>query len=476
LDFGLGTLAGWQGEGFAMVASNGKDPTKGNWVNSSDREAVKRKALLHRALVVPPGAGVIRFSACAIRAPDCPANENLDVLLLAQGKRVLPKEVRFESDWRRTAHLLPPKGGLAREYIWRISGYAGQTLRIVLIDDDDRPGCYVQCSGFQMVSADEFQAGEFTQFMVDLSDKHKLTPMARYDSPHFIALSNADEEYSKRRLANGELLYSLFADHFQRKGFDLKPPASKLMMAVFDSQAGYDAYLGAKQSPLIIGYYHLATNRFVVYDYGQNEAHLSRKSEAERQGQRIAPYLDRQRYLETVQRVARESRTDVNIRTVMHEVSHQLSWNCGLFNRGGDVPFWVAEGMACYCEPTTNGSWQGIGELNPDRLKFLASVWAGKGSLIPLQELIRRDDWLPPKCDERTTLLAYAQSWALFHMLMQEQPRAVPTYLKLIYPRTISDRRLDDFQQAFGTNLTALEGRHAKYIQDLVEQFGPAKR
>src|SRR5262249_15349742 len=191
---------------------------------------------------------------------------------------------------------------------------------------------------FQIERLDDFQGREFSRFMVGLAEKHQLAPMTRYDSRHFIALSNADEGYSERRLRDGELLYSFFFDHFRRQGFALRAPPARLMMAIFDSQAGYDAYLGRRQSPLIVGFYHIASNRFVVYDYGQNEVHLSRKSQAEQRGRRIDSQLDRQRYLESVQRLAQESRTDANIRTVMHEVSHQLSWNCGLFNRDADVP------------------------------------------------------------------------------------------------------------------------------------------
>src|SRR5262249_44019053 len=128
----------------------------------------------------------------------------------------------------------------------------------------------------------------------------------------------------------------------------LREPQAKLMVAMFDSQAGFNAYLGRKESPLIIGMYHTLSNRFVVYDYGQNELHLLMKSQAERLAQQINSHLDRQRFVGAVQRQAHDSRTGANISTVMHEVAHQLSFNCGMLNREGDVPFWLAEGLACY--------------------------------------------------------------------------------------------------------------------------------
>jgi len=50
-------------------------------------------------------------------------------------------------------------------------------------------------------------------------------------------------------------------------------------------------------------------------------------------------------------------------------------------------------------------------------------------------------------------LIGYAQSWALFRMLMEEQPRAMRQYFELIHPRRTPDHRLADFVEVFGTDL-----------------------
>jgi hypothetical protein len=476
LDFSAGTLAGWEGQGFAVVAATSANANQGTAVTSKDSDSKGRKALLHRAFLVPQGAGLIRFRASACRAKGYPANYSLDVLLLAAGKQIIPKQVRQGDNWKPAPVLLPPDEGRAREYIWCVDRFVGQSVRLVLIDEDDRPGCYIDCSGFEIVPQGELEVREFSDFMVHLAEKHKLGPMVRYDSPHFVALSNADEDFSEMRLRNCERLYDFFWDHFRRKGFALQAPSSKLMVAIFDSQTGFDAYVGHKGSSTIIGWYHLDTNRFVVYDYGQNEKHLSIKNQAVQSVRRIQSQIDRQRYLDAVNRLSSEARTDVNIQTIMHEVAHQLSWNCGLLNRAGAVPFWLAEGLACYCESTSNGSWQGIGEPSPERLRPLVAVVNNKGSFIPLRELVSRNDWMPPRCDDKTTSLAYAQSWALFHMLMRDRIQALRKYFKLVYPETACERQLADFQEAFGSDMGALERWHLESIKKLVQQHGRAFR
>src|SRR5262249_36134949 len=143
--------------------------------------------------------------------------------------------------------------------------------------------------------------------------------------------------------------------------------------------------------------------------------------------------------------------------TAMHETAHQLSFNCGLLNRNGDMPVWLCEGLACYCEATDKGGWQGIGEPNPARLNTLASVLGHNGTLIPLRSLVVEDDW---RQRTDTVLLGYSQSWGLFRMLMQERPAALRNYLALIWPRRTPEHRLTDFGQVFGPDLDRLEQRY----------------
>ena len=88
-------------------------------------------------------------------------------------------------------------------------------------------------------------------------------------------------------------------------------------------------------------------------------------------------------------RMLRDRRDDVNVSTVMHEVAHQLSFNGGLLNRHGDAPAWLVEGLAVYCEATSSGSWQGIGEPNPPR-----AAAALRGRRPGLRTLVEGDDWL----------------------------------------------------------------------------------
>jgi hypothetical protein len=146
-----------------------------------------------------------------------------------------------------------------------------------------------------------------------------------------------------------------------------------------------------------------------------------------------------------------------------------MSFNTGLLNRDGDQPLWLAEGLATYCEATEQGHWKGIGALNPDQLRSLAAGIRGELRLLPLRALLESDRWLRSRGGVRNAAVGYAQSWALFRMLMDEQPKALRRYCELIYPRQTAEQRLADFVQVFGADLAKLERRHRAYIKRVVE-------
>jgi hypothetical protein len=466
LDFASGTTAGWEGEGFYVTTGSWKGPGLACGVSSSDRDKPGRTALLHRTFVVPPGAGVLYCTAAAVRPKDCPPEgDSLDIALFAAGKRLISKEVRTAEGWQTVGRLQGLDKGRPREHVWDLSGLAGQTLRLALVDEDCRPGCHVWCGGFRIIPADVFQPREFSQFMLRLTRDQKLPAPVRFDTEHFTALSTADDDFTTMRLHNCEVIYDLFYQHFRHKGFVLQRPTTKLMVAIFDSPAWFEAYLGQKMPDGIVGIYSLKTNRLVVYDLGLNRAFVAAKRQAQQQGKGIGSDMDRIRYIETVNRQAHEFRAGANIATVMHEVAHQLSFNSGMLNRDADVGAWLAEGLACYCEATDNGAWQGIGEMNPERLQTLA---AAGGHHIPLRDLISSDEWLHK--DFQTALLGYAQSWALFKMLMEERPQALRAYLALIYGRRTAEPRFLDFCQVF-PDFKRLEVRYEEYMNELVEEY-----
>ncbi len=464
LDLSGGKVLPWQGDGGKVVMLG----TTRAFTTADDGTA--KKAILHRTFTVPPGAVAIEFEAAAYRPEGVAAAESLDVVLEAAKREIVPRQVKQGEKWLPSVALLGPNGRQLREYRWQLDAYVGKRVRIAVVDTDERAGCHVTTTGFRLVTRDDLEARTFTQDMRAIQEKHRLRTPTRYDSKHFMALSTAGIAHSEYRLENCETIYSLFFEHFRRRGFEARPPADKMMVAIFDTQDGLDAYLGQKIPSSVTGLYHPATNRLLVYDFGTNRAFTASVARATNEMKGGSSDLERERNQLALSRAVRDKRDDTNISTVMHEVAHQLSFNCGMLNRTGDVPVWLAEGLAVYCESTIKGAWQGIGEANPGRASVLRAASRGDASFIPLRDLVRNDDWIRKATRTEQIILGYSQSWALFRMLMDDRPRQFKAYLQLIHDRKTPEHRLTDFGTAFGSDLAKLEKRYRAYMRDLVRK------
>jgi hypothetical protein len=468
LAFETGRLTHWEGEGFYLTPLRGQGPSRAFAVCSSDSGKKGRTALLYRTFTVPGDAGMVRFSAAAVCPPGCAPTADLDVILEAAGRDYLPRQVHTSGGWKPSSHLLAlGTAGRPCEYQWDVSAYAGQPVRIAVIDRDTRPDCFVLCSGFRILVHEDSSGKEFAATMLKLTREHNLGPMERYDSKHFMAITNAVDEYTEERLSNCETIHALFFDHFRSKGFAIREPSAKMMVAVFDTEEGFEAYLGTRMPTSVTGIYHRVSNRLVVYDYATNRALKAMKRAGQEEANKIVGGLTRQRVLGSVNRQVREHREDANVGTIMHEVAHQLSFNCGLLNRDGDLAIWLAEGLATYCESTANGAWQGIGEPNPLRTSALTAAAKGQAPFLSLRDLIASDAWLRQASSTEGVLQGYGESWALFRMLMEERPQALRKYLTTIYPRRTPEHRLADFVESFG-DLAKFEAHYHAYVRQVV--------
>jgi hypothetical protein len=467
LDFSLGKFTHWHGEGFTLdqvVVSGHRQ------VVASSADGKGKKALLHRTFVLPENAHRIAFRAAAVRPAQVAAGPTLDVVLEAAKREFLPRQVRTERGWALAPALLPPEKGQLREYAWDVSGHAGRRVRIALVDGDDRPGCHVLCGPFRLVSNDEGHIALFAEHMRKLEKTHKLRRFSRSDSKHFVALSNAPGGYTDYRLYNCETIYADFFNHFRKRGFAVRPPAAKMMVAIFDTQKGFQAYVGTAMPSVVTGLYHTPSNRLVVYDFGTNRDYLAEKKRGDNVVRKGTTDLERQRLTVHLGRYFNDRRDDTNISTIMHEVAHQLSFNGGLLNRTGDAPAWLVEGLAVYCESTVKGAWQGIGEPNPQRAAVLEGPAGGRGSFLPLRALVQSDDWLRKARSTQQVVLGYSQSWGLFHWLIRERPAELRKYMALIHDRRAPDHRLADFASVFGGDLGKLEKRYFAYLRTLARR------
>jgi hypothetical protein len=134
-----------------------------------------------------------------------------------------------------------------------------------------------------------------------------------------------------------------------------------------------------------------------------------------------------------------------NIRTITHELAHQLAFNSGLQRRDATYPFWLTEGLATNFEADSPNS-VGLGREDSHYRQRLIEAKAG-GRLIPLERFVGMTDWTAGLGS--ATRDAYAQSWGLFHFLLQSHPGELKKYLAELSPLWLPQQNAESLRRRF---------------------------
>lgn len=241
-----------------------------------------------------------------------------------------------------------------------------------------------------------------------------LGPLRVTETEHYQGIGDAPDVFRKDALKLCEGLFDDYFKHFRGLGFAVKEPEGRLTVVVLADARGFRSFLGADPGEEVGGIYDLDTNRLVIFD---NRAAGN----------------------------ARGARA--NTVSLIHEATHQLTFNTGLLDREADVPLAIIEGLGIYGESRRPSGRPGIGARNLDRLPVLARAIQGEG-LMPLEELL--DD----KVFDNPALvqLAYAESWLLVYDLLHSRGRRprFRAYLDAIRRRRDPGHRLDDARRHLG--------------------------
>jgi hypothetical protein len=274
---------------------------------------------------------------------------------------------------------------------------------------------------------------------------------------HYLICYNTSPAYARWVGGLFEGLHKAFYNYWTRRGAELHEAQFPLVALVFDSQSAFAAHAHAELGEAVgslIGYYSLESNRMTMYDLTGIEA--------------SAGGNDRNAAAR-INRVLSQPGAERTVATIVHEATHQLAFNSGLSVRYADVPFWVSEGIAIYFETpdleSTKG-WRSIGAVNRYNLvnfrKYLARRPAGSLHLVLSDDKRFRDP--------ATSGDAYAEAWALNYFLLHTRSAAYVKYLQLLAEQKplvdiAPERRLKEFQQFFGNDMTALENDFLRYMR-----------
>lgn len=285
-------------------------------------------------------------------------------------------------------------------------------------------------------SADSFRPYSVSEFRAallrELGRGFEVTGTAHY----LVAHRQGQRDIWAQRF---EDLYRSFVHYWAVRGLTPRDPPFPLVAVVCRNRAEFDALSARNGLPMhagILGYYEFASNRIILYDMGVPSA----------------------------------SEWQSSASVLIHEATHQSAYNTGVQSRYTRPPTWVSEGLATMFEAPgvydSRNHTQQAARINRGRLDVFRKV-VPHHSVQLLQRIIVTDDLfaLDPA-------LAYAEAWALTFYLVETQPRKYAEYMTHIgacppFTRYTAEKRSEDFQTYFGTDLRMLEARLLRFIANL---------
>ncbi len=272
---------------------------------------------------------------------------------------------------------------------------------------------------------------------------------------HYVICTNTGKPYAEWCGNLLERLLSAFLIHWRGKPLGIQEPETPLPVIVFRSAQEFAQFAAVDATPATAqskGYYSVRTNRIVLYDLTAGPNSEPAKTPAD-----------------VTRKLAAAA---FNVATVVHEATHQISFNCGLHARYADNPVWLTEGMAMYFETpdlSNRTGWRTIGKLNRLRLREFKQTLAKRRSPSSLLTLISNDQRLT---NAQTAGPAYAEAWALSYFLINKRRPQYVDYLKTLSEKkpliwNTPEDRVKEFQAAFGEDLGKLDQEFTRYFARL---------
>lgn len=266
--------------------------------------------------------------------------------------------------------------------------------------------------------------------------KAGVKPITARSSAQYLVIGDAPGAFQAEAMRICDGLAKDFLEHFKKKAFEVQSPKERLTVVALSGPKAYAAFLGLAQNEAVGGEYDPESNRLVIFD---------------NRGRKNAGALVRK----------------ANTLALIHEATHQLTFNTGLLDRAKDVPECISEGLAMYAEVRgRDGSTHTIGDINVERLEQLPGHGQNGGAWFSTEKLLTKRELLE---SPETAQQAYAESWLLVHYLISAKLEPFQAYLATLRTRADAKHRVEDARKAFG-DLKELDGALIAHAETLRKQ------
>ncbi|MDO5309933.1 MAG: DUF1570 domain-containing protein [Planctomycetia bacterium] len=282
------------------------------------------------------------------------------------------------------------------------------------------------------------------------------------ETEHFLFAYDTSEGYVEWCMRLFESLEDGFRRYALRQNFELNTRVEPMPVLIFASKAEFLTYSIPETggSDQVAAFYSMQTNRVALYDLSQVEG-----------GREEGKTRRRRTLLETKEFLSRPNAA-FNVATIVHEATHQIAFNRGLFLRCGPIALWSVEGLSLLFEtPNGKASQDGWGyrsnfPTNERLLKVFIRYVNSNQLRDPLRSLVRQDVFY------KDLEGSYAFSWALFYYLYKKRPKDLAAYMTEMSKKDpcavyTPEQRVEDFEKFFGDDWDKLTTNLFKFIKKL---------
>lgn len=279
------------------------------------------------------------------------------------------------------------------------------------------------------------------------------TRMHRYETAHFVTLSDCDASWTREKSALLERTHHQYFRWVNQIGLDLLPPERKLLCIIFRDYEQYRSFaqrVDNVDAPWAGGYFATRANRVVLFDDRNSPTIVEAMSRLSEHEDKVAETRERARQTARngmqsmadslsagADRLEAEVRANkdrirahaerMSTAKTIHESVHMLSYNTGLQQPGRVYPFWISEGLSTAFETADPARPFGPRERYQPREDSFDRVME-EGRLIPLGKVVTVAAGIA-EADELGDPV-YAQSYMLFVYLSRTSPDAMKRYLR----------------------------------------------
>ena len=314
---------------------------------------------------------------------------------------------------------------------------------------------------------------EFKSFREDYGLER---PFKVKTTERFIFVYDTSDAYVEWLAALTNEVAKAFDKFCAKLELETTPPSEPLTVVVFATREGFDAFAatlrgaplwGEENKPT--GFYDHGSNRSVVFDLTNVEA--ARVANADGVRTRKDAEISWRKLSAEARAIKTRGNSENNTSTIVHEISHQLAFNYGVFSLYLRQPDWIVEGMATAFEPTNDDAplgwrFRGSFPVNEGRLRAFVTAANDDESLALLDEILKSD-----RFEEELSVPGYGASWAVFYFCYRKKPRELKRYLELLKKRTprkeySEDERMEEFIECFG-ELEPFKKQFVRFIRGL---------